>query len=314
MSAAPSNPDLSSQAYARVEAERTTVVWIDGVPWGKDTPRHRLLMPMAMPHTLGEVDRTKVRQAMHQADALVALWTAAWDIGSPSEWWWICCDQPDYNMDGLSKQVRYNIRTGLKHCRVERLEAEWFARNGYPVYAAAVAEYPNKGWCQSADQFYQEVTHAARYAGRETWGAFVDDKLVAYISCILMDEAATLSWSKSDPVYRRHKPNNALTYVLTHHYLVERKLRYVTAGARVVQHPTHIQEFREAMGYRRVYGLLNVEMHPLLAAGVRVGLPRLGGWSLVRKVAPGVAMRLSGVGLLARIAKSCRGLPAAARP
>ena len=183
-----------------------------------------------------------------------------------------------------------------------------------PVYAAAVAEYPNEGWCHSADQFYDEVIQCARYPGRETWGAFVGDKFVAYVSCIVMDGAVGLSWSKSDPAELHHKPNNALTYALTRHYLVERKLKYVTAGARVVQHPTHIQEFRQAMGYRRLYCSLKVQMHPLLTAGVCLRLDRLGGWSVLRKVAPKLAMNLSGTGLLARIAKSCRRLPAAGAP
>ena len=49
-------PQATAQTYARLLADRTTVVWIDGLPWGKDTPRHPLLKPLAMPHTLGNTD------------------------------------------------------------------------------------------------------------------------------------------------------------------------------------------------------------------------------------------------------------------
>ena len=298
----PEDYPLSCHAYARTLTGRTQVVSIDGAPWSVED---HLLEPLAMPHVQGVVDRDRLRQAMHQTGAWVARWVDAWDT-PPCEWWWMCCDDPDYDMGRLSKQVRYNIRLGLKRCRVERLEAEWFARNGFPVYAAAVADYHTKVSCASAEQFYQEVIQAARYPGRETWGAFIGDKFVAYISCLVIDGAAGLSWGKSDPAFHTNYPNNALIYTLTRHYLLERKYRYATGGARVVKHPTRVQDFLTKMGYRRVYCPLRLELHAVISMGVRMGAPWLGSSSILRRVAPNLAINLVATGTLARIAQSCQ--------
>jgi hypothetical protein len=67
--------------------------------------------------------------------------------------------------------------------------------------------------------------------------------------------------AKSDPTSFKAHPNNALVYTFTHHYLRDRGLRYVTSGARPLLHRTNAQEFKERMGYRKVYSRLCTELN-----------------------------------------------------
>lgn len=58
------------EEFAQYRAKYNRVVWIDGLPW---CSTRRVLEPLAMPHVVRPVDRAKVRQAMKETNALIAL-------------------------------------------------------------------------------------------------------------------------------------------------------------------------------------------------------------------------------------------------
>jgi hypothetical protein len=217
------------------------------------------------------VDRSHLREAIQECRALLAQWTDEWDK-EPGDWWHICCDQKDYSLDQLKKMVRYDVRRGLQECEVRRTDGEWFADHGYSVYAAAFQHYGTPPPL-TEDQFRQEFRRHALYPGRETWGAFVSGRLVAWESCLVIDDAAILASAKSDPAFFKARPNNALLYVLTRHYLRERRLAYVMSGSRVLRHETNVQGFNEKMGYRKIFCPLRIQLRPMTAALNALRLP-----------------------------------------
>lgn len=241
--------------YAAYASSTSNVVSIGETPWER---QGQALTPLWMPHQWKPQARSDVRRALAQTGAAFAQWTEGWDT-SPCEWWYICCDDGEYDLSRLQKGPRSHVRRGLAQCEVRTVDPQWFAQNGYPVYRAAFRHYGSKP-SLSESGFVQEFTIHARYPGRETWGAFVAGKLVAWVSCLVIGDAAISSSSKSDPAYFQARPNNALLYVLTRHYLQDRGLKYVSAGARVLRHQTNVQDFKEHMGYRRVYCRLQLEL------------------------------------------------------
>jgi len=288
------------QEYAEHVERSCPVIWIDGVPW---SAKSRVLEPLALPHRLRPVAVSKVRAGMKRTGAWVARWTDAWDT-APCDWWWVICDDSEYDVEKFGKNGRRDVRAGLRRCEVSRLDPPWFAVHGYAVYAAASARYGTTVDATAA-QFASSVLESAQYSGRETWGATVDGKLAAYASCIVVEDAVLLSWAKSDPQFHKAMPNNALAYVLTRHYLCERRLRYVTDGSRAVLHATQYQDFLEKMGYRRTYCPLRLAMHPLLSTALRM---RVGTWMgpLLARLTSSMVEKLRTVDMLARIARSCR--------
>ncbi len=138
----------------------------------------------------------------------------------------------------MRKDPRYETRKGLEQCEVRRVDSRWFAENGYGVYASAFGRYGTPPPLQEAG-FVQEFLNHAEFPGRETWGAFRRGRLVAWQSCLVIDDVAFSVSSKSDPAHLKAKPNNALLYTLTRHYLRERNVAYVTSGSRVLapRHP-----------------------------------------------------------------------------
>ncbi len=232
----------------------SNVVWIGDTAWQRHGPG---LRPLAMPHRWKPVDRDEVRRALERTGAAFAQWTEGWDT-PPSGWWYVCCDDREYGLGRLRKGPRHEVRKGLSLCEVRMVDPLWFASNGYAVYLAAFRHYGTPPPL-SEDGFVREFTEHARYPGRETWGAFVGGTLVAWESCLVVGDASLSSSSKSDPTYHKYHPNNALVYEVTRHYLLERGMRYHSGGTRVLLHQTNRQEFRERMGYRKIYCQLRLE-------------------------------------------------------
>jgi hypothetical protein len=293
--------DVTVLRYAESVARRSRIIWIDETPWAVT---NRLLRPLPMPHRLKSVDRAKLRAAIKETDALLAQWTEGWDTET-CDWWYVCCDQPDYDVSSLRRTVRYAVGKGLRECEVRRVEAQWFAENGFPVYEAGFRHYGATP-VLTEDQFAEEFRRHALYPGRETWGAFINGELVAYATCIVIEDAVAIASSKSNPAYFKSKPNNAVQYTLTRHYLRERRLQYVMSGARVLAHDTNIQEFNEKMGYRKVYCPLRLELSSraaLAAALYPTGWARRLG---LRTLFPNPVSKLDALASALQISRSCR--------
>jgi len=294
----------SAEAYAEYLAKSFPVVRISGQPWYVD---NRCLLPVAMPHRVGPVKLAEIRRAVWKTRAAVAIWNDGWDT-APCEWWAVCCDDKSYDIENLpSKKRRSHLRRGLRCCEVGRIELEWFAEYGYEVYAAAYRQYGSDLPTVSADDFARAAMRNAEYPGRENWGAFVDGALVAYLSCIVVDDIVMRSSSKSIPSMQWAHPNEALSYLTARHYLRERDMAYVVSGWRVLYHPTQIQDFLISLGFRRVYCPVRIALHPALNVVLRSGVHRWGaaGIGLISKL---LLRRLKAVDRLVHIAKECRRL------
>lgn len=276
---------LSYREYAR---HVSTAVWVADVPWHL---YGRVLMPLTMPHIPLSVDRSHLRRVMSKCGALLACWTTDWDCAGATEWWWVACDQDNYDFETLlSKDGRHSIRKGLRECEVRLLDVEEFCGSAYPIYRAAVESYGARP--PEREAFARDIHGLARYQGTDFWGAFYDNQMAAFTVCQIRDGAVDLSMGKSDPRFHRHKPNAALFYSLTRHYL-SGGMKYVTNGARTLSHPTTINDFLEKLGFRKVYCRVEVELS--LAASVversriarwgqKIGLPRVlpGQWEQVK--------------------------------
>lgn len=297
---------MTLDEYAQHVARFSTVVSIDGDPWRMG---NRVLGPMAMPHRVPPVDRAKVRRAMRETGALVARWHDAWDT-EPCDYWFLCCDDPEYDIDKIpSKNARRDVRAGLRHCDVRRVEPVWIAEHGYQVYAAAYERGGQETVPVSEREYVSGTKTMAELDGFEVWAAFIGGRLVSHAQCIVMDDAVDVWSVKTDPVYLKSCPNNALFYELTHDYLQERGLLYVMAGGRAIHHPGKIERFRERMGWRRTYCPLRLQLAPVTAVVVA---SRAHWWARclgLGRLSPRTMANLKAVASLAKIAKACRGVP-----
>jgi hypothetical protein len=233
-----------------------SIFWIDDLPW---QVRNKMLLPLSMPHTIQIVDQKKIKLALERTNAILAHWTDDWNR-SESEWWWTCCDDKDYDLENIKNtDGRKNIRKGLRECSIERIDIEDFSNKAYQVHCEAISSYGVvKSSIPTIDQFRDVFRRMSKYSGFEIWGAYVKNRLVAFATCLVVDNAVTLTNTRSDPEYHKHRPNNALIYEITRHYLKNRNVSYVSNGPRNLLHQTSINSFLIKMGYRKIYGRLNL--------------------------------------------------------
>lgn len=234
------------------------VIWIDNIPWEM---RNKTLLPIAMPHTIKNLDRKKISEAINSYKSLLAAWTDNWD-SKESEWWWTVCDAKDYDLENISNRIgRRDIRKGLSNCIIKKISATYFLENSYEIFFNAQKSYgADEKEIITKNDYKRMIGEQSKYDGLEFWGAFIGDRLVAFSTCLVADEAVSLTTSKSNPIYHKAYPNNALFYSLTKHYLVDRGYKYVTNGPRTLLHPTTINDLLIRMGFKRVYARLNIEL------------------------------------------------------
>ena len=234
------------------------IIWIDGSPWEL---RNRLLIPVAPPDTIININRKRVKEAIIKTNALLAYWTDNWN-SAQSQWWWTICDIKNYEMETISNSTgRRGIRKGLEKCSVNRIEPDKFAKLAYNIYHKSLLSYNvPESQIISYNRYNQIILKQSNYNGFELWGAFVEGKLASFATCLIIDNVALLGSTKSDPDFYKYYPNNALFYQLTKHYLSERGLSYITNGPRTLLHTTTINDFLIKMGYRRMYSRLNIEL------------------------------------------------------
>lgn len=291
----PSCDALDYRAFARFFPDP---IWIGGTPWKKVGP---ILSPLAMPHVPISVNRAELREALRSRGASVARWTTEWDSG-PSEWWWVCCDKPDYDLDTIeSSRARRAIRSGLRDCTIRVVSAGEFANVAYPIFRTALDGY---GMSPPTDTEYAEtIRRMALYPGTEFWGAFVGATLAAFATCQVIDGAVTLGSTKSDPEQHKHNANSALFYSIAQHYM-RRGMRYVSNGSRTLYHPTTINEFLERMGFRKVFCRLNVQVTRGARVLHRLGVARWAKSLGAARVFPQQWLKLDGFDRLMKISES----------
>lgn len=247
--------NLSASEWAKYY---DNIIWIDGSPWEL---RNQLLIPIAPPHAINKINRVKVKEALSKTSALLAYWTDKWN-SEQSNWWWTVCDMKNYDIENIQHPTgRRAIRKGLENCSIDQLTPEKFVELTYKIYFNSLLSYNVPESKIVSHQIYHEtVIKQSKYRGFEMWGAFVEGKLASYATCLVIDNAALLGSTKSDPEFHKYYPNNALFYRLTKNYLNERGISYITNGPRTLLHSTTINDFLIKMGYRRVYGRLNIEL------------------------------------------------------
>jgi len=298
---------MTLDEYAKHTAKTYPVVWIDGMPWRIE---RRVLAPLVPPHLVKPVDRSKVRRAMRETGPVLARWNDAWDT-APGEWWWICADDPQYDVKNFEYAARRDVRAGLRRCEVKTVTLEWLAEHGYSVYAAKQEGHGVKQY-KSREKWAAGVLEPAN-EGFDVWACFVKGALAGYATCVRVEDAVYFSSMAWDHQYRNALPSNALVYELTREYLVIQKCRYVTDGSRVILHDTQFQEFLEKRGYRRIYCPLRVELSPLAALAVGSGLARWGRYVGLDKLAPARLAQLQAAMRLVQVVRA-RRTPAQAQP
>lgn len=224
-----------------------------------------VIMPLSMPHRMSEMSEINAKRIMDGRSSLMIRWDSGFDKYDSSDWWYVIKDRDD-GLESLSRNSRSKVRRGKKAFESRQCAEEDILHYGYDVYCSAFARYTTHEKCYDRNKFVQAIKSLPE--GTEFWSVRdrVTGKMVAFSENFVQDNACLYNTIWFEPSGLKRYSAYALFYAMNSHYLSERKLKYVSDGARNLSHKTSIHDFLEKkFGFRKAYARLNVEYEIWLA-------------------------------------------------
>ena len=224
-----------------------------GIRW---YPYQGMLLPKTPPHQEIVLSKKEQGELLKKSQVYMLRWISDWD-GAKSEFWYVIKDHFD-GLDELSSNTRSKVRRGLKNCSVLKVLPEDIAQDGYEIYVSAMNNYKTNLNIISEKEFRNNKVNSENY---DIWAVYEKNtgKMIAYSSNKIQENSCNYTEIKFHPKYLKLYSSYALFYEMNRYYLEEKKLKYVSDGARSISHETNIQSYLiEKFKFRKAYMRLNV--------------------------------------------------------
>jgi hypothetical protein len=232
----------------------------------------RFFLLSAPPHRLYDLSDAELRRLLRWPLYLGARFAAP--LSAPGKLsYQIVCDNPAYDLDGLSANVRSKVRRGLKRTRIEALPFAVAAVAGRQAHEDTVARQGRDGVLAGArwDRFWAA---AAATPGMEAWGAWVGEVLAAFLVTVRFEDGVDFLLARSRNEELNAYPNNALIFEVTHEMLAHQKVPEITFGLEALEPVGPLDRFKFSMGFQPRPIRQRVIFHPLVRALLRRGVVR----------------------------------------
>lgn len=181
------------------------------------------------------------------------------DCKEPTSFWYIIQDKPIY-LENLHSKCRNQVRKSYKELNFRIIDNYRGCLNElFQVYSSAFERYKIKTTPMSIEQYSNYLSTLSKSVS--FWGAFekTTDKLVAYAEVLIQSNSAKYTALKAIPEYmNKTYPFYGLLFEMNKYYIEEKKMLYVTDGARSITEHSNIQSFLEKFNFRRAYCHLRV--------------------------------------------------------
>lgn len=225
---------------------------------------------------LANPDPREVRHALWRGRAAVASYLTAPDAEHPANAVLYLCTDRAYTLEKLSREMRRNVRHGLKKLRIEQLTADQLLNCGSRAFCDTRAR--NRLDDGTLETFRARFEAFMQLPETVALGAWHGDELAAFMTITEVDDWAEIGgYSRTDA--HPYKPNETLVYATLTHYLVERGFRVVSYGLSSVElgsnavglHNYKLKCGFEAYPVHRVF-VPHPMLHPFVNPTVRWGV------------------------------------------
>lgn len=232
-----------------------------------------VIIPLSMPHCLNSITAEQAKTILKENKSFFIRWESNFDRKNSSSWWHIIKDSPE-NIEGLKKKVRYMIRKGNSHYEAKPCDRLFIINNGYDIYKSSFSRYITFEKILTKSEFKSSILLLPEET--EFWAVFDRDSncLVAFSENMVRDNSCfyVSMWFKPDSLKKFS------SYILFHemnlHYLNNKKLKYVSDGARSINHQTGIHDFLVSkFGFRKAYSDLNIIYKPWFFLAIKTLYP-----------------------------------------
>jgi hypothetical protein len=168
-----------------------------------------------------------------------------------------------YHLEMLRSQTRNGIRTGLKHCLVERIPLARLADEGWNLQRDTLDRQNRLKSMRRED--WQRICFAADgLPSFEAWGAIVDGELAASILTCRIDDTFYVPYAQSLNKFLNFHVNNALFYTTGCEMLACEGVTEIFYSLHSLDAPESVNEFKFRMGFTAQPVRQRVVFHPLL--------------------------------------------------
>ena len=172
-------------------------------------------------------------------------------------------EESAYGLEKLGIKVRYNVRLGLKNCRVKQIAFEQLAQEGWRLQRDTLDRQGRK--VTAPREYWRTLCRAAvDLPGFEAWGALVRGQLVGSLITFQMGDCCYLLYQQSLREFLPWKINNALSFVVTQTMVNRPGVKSILYGLHSLDAPASLDEFKFRMGYTAKPVRQRVVFHPCL--------------------------------------------------
>ncbi|MCK9488764.1 MAG: GNAT family N-acetyltransferase [Xanthomonadales bacterium] len=233
------------------------------------------VLSLVGPPLAAELDRDRLDAYLKSRNAYFAIWNIA-DPDAGNQWYRCICDTPGYSIDKVeSKNSRQNLRKALKRTEVRPIEIDWLIPNAYPVYIAASQRFKHHRILDRPD-FERDLARSLEGSGRRAVAAFIDERLVAFMTLIECGETLFGDRAYFDPGHSSANPMWALYYSVAHDAIAS-GFREFDRGTRPLVHETAVDQFLARLGFRLDPCRLGFHGRQPFMTALRTGSPLIPG-------------------------------------
>jgi hypothetical protein len=185
----------------------------------------------------------------------------------------------NYGIENLGYRTRKNVRRGLRNCAVEHISFQRLVDEGWDLRLDTL-DRQGRHVKTSYEFWRKRYLDAADLNGFQAWGAFVSNRLAAYLVTFQMDDCVCIIDQQSHRDYLDLNVNNAITFHVSQNAATRPGVRLVFYGLESLDAPARVAEFKFHMGYKAKLVNQRVVFHP----GLAVFANRFS-YSIVRRIA-----------------------------
>jgi hypothetical protein len=169
----------------------------------------------------------------------------------------------NYGFESLGYRTRKNVRRGLRNCTVEPMSFERLIDEGWELRLDTL-DRQGRHLKINCESWRKKYLDADNLNGFEAWGAFVSNRLAAYLVTFQMDDCIYIVEQQSHRDYLDLNVNNAITFVASQNAAARAGVRLLFYGLESLDAPGRVSDFKFHMGYTAKPIHQRVVFHPRL--------------------------------------------------
>lgn len=236
-------------------------------------------IPATAPHIVPDLSAIKNKQIFRRSllgggTVFLARWSADWNCGKETEWWYVIKDTP-FDISKLKAKRRYEINKGIKNFEVKIIDPTSFAKDIYLVTVEAYRGWPKKYRPSVSKEETQRSIGS--WSSSTVFGGFErsSGKLMSYAVLTEYDTYIEFSILRAIPNAEKSGINAAMVAGILDNYKKQLESGiYINDGSRAIRHETAFQDYLEKyFEFRKAYCRLEIAYKGIIGLIVKILYP-----------------------------------------